>query len=481
MATLVAGIDSSTQSCKIVIRDAETGALVRSGSAKHPEGTEVDPHAWWDAFLAAADQAGGLADVAAASVGGQQHGLVALDAQGQVIRDALLWNDTRSAAAVDQLITEFGGAESGKAAWAAMTGSIPVPSFTVTKLRWLADAEPENARKIAAIALPHDWLTWKISGSTSLKDLTTDRSEASGTGYFDTAAGEYRLDLLAAALRISEQAAAQIVLPRVAGAHEQVGTGDPAQGWGGMVLGPGGGDNAMAALGLGMGTGDVSISIGTSGVVAATSPHPVQDSSGRIAGFASATGEFLPLAVTLNGSRILDAACRMLSVDHHQLAELALTSEPGAQGLTMIPYLEGERTPHLPHATGSLIGLSTASMNPQDMARAAVEGLLCLLAEGLEAMTATEVPVNSIQLIGGGSRNPAVQQIAPAIFGREIRVPEAGEYVADGAARQAAWVLSGAENAPEWTASEVTRFTAEPTDFVRERYLQRRSLFAERD
>lgn len=481
MASLVAGIDSSTQSCKIVIRDAETGRLVRSGSAKHPEGTEVDPQAWWDAFLEAAEMAGGLADVAAASVGGQQHGMVVLDAQGQVIRDALLWNDTRSAEAVDQLITEYGGAESGKSAWATMIGSVPVPSLTVTKLRWLTDAEPGNAQKIAAVALPHDWLTWKISGSTSLTDLATDRSEASGTGYYDPAAGEYRVDLLAAALRIPEQEAAQIILPRVAAAHESVGTGDPARGWGEMVLGPGGGDNAMGALGLGMGTGDVSISIGTSGVVAATSPHPVQDPTGMIAGFASATGEFLPLAVTLNGSRILDGACKMLGVDHHQLAELALASEPGANGLSMIPYLEGERTPNLPHATGSFIGLSLASMNPQDMARAAVEGLLCLLAEGLEAMTATGVPVNSIQLIGGAARNPAVQQIAPAIFGREIMVPEPGEYVADGAARQAAWVLSGEQAAPAWTASAVTGFTAESTDFVRERYRQRRSLFAERD
>ena len=199
-----------------------------------------------------------------------------------------------------------------------------------------------------------------------------------------------------------------------------------------------------------------------------------------IAGFASATGEFLPLAVTLNGSRVLDGACRMLGVDHHQLAQLALTAEPGANGLTMIPYLEGERTPNLPHATGSFIGLSQASMNPQDVARAAVEGLLCLLAEGLEAMTDMGVPVNSIQLIGGAAKNPAVQQIAPAIFAREIQVPEPGEYVADGAARQAAWVLSGTDTPPQWTATTTTTYTAEPTRFVRTRYAERRSLFAER-
>ncbi|WP_300344407.1 xylulokinase [Nesterenkonia sp.] len=480
MATLVAGIDSSTQSCKIVIRDAETGELVRSGSAKHPDGTEVNPQAWWEAFLQAAEAAGGLDDVAAASVGGQQHGLVALDAEGQVIRDALLWNDTRSAEAAEALIAEHGGAETGKAAWARMVGSVPVASLTVTKLRWLADAEPENAQRVAAVALPHDWLTWKISGAQRLEDLATDRSEVSGTGYYDAAAGQYRYDLLAQALRISEDQARQIILPKVAGPSEQVGTGDASRGWGAMILGPGAGDNATASLGLGMSTGDVSISIGTSGVVAAVSPQPMRDPSGLIAGFASATGEFLPLAVTLNGSRVLDGAARMLGVDHTQLAELALQAEPGAHGLTLVPYLEGERTPNLPRATGSFVGLSLASMNPQDVARAAVEGLLCGLADGLEAMTDLGVPVNSIQLIGGAARSAAVQQIAPAIFERDIQVPEPGEYVADGAARQAAWVLSGAAEPPQWTASSVTTFSAEPARFVRERYAERRHLFAER-
>lgn len=490
---LVAGIDSSTQSCKIVIRDAETGALVRSGAAKHPEGTEVSPHAWWEAFLQAAEAAGGLTDVAAASVGGQQHGMVALDADGEVIRDALLWNDTRSAAAAEQLIAEHGGGEQhdfgrptlgqstlerGRAAWVQMIGSVPVASLTVTKLRWLADAEPQNAQRVAAVALPHDWLTWKISGSTRLEDLATDRSEASGTGYYDPALGTYRYDLLAQALRISQDAAEQIVLPRVAGPNEQVGSGDSARGWGQLILGPGAGDNAAASLGIGMSTGDVSISIGTSGVVAAVSPASVHDPSGLIAGFASATGEFLPLAVTLNGSRVLDGAARMLDVSHERLAELALAAEPGANGLTLIPYLQGERTPNLPHATGSFVGLSLASMNPQDVARAAVEGLLCGLADGLEAMTELGVPVNSIQLIGGAAKSAAVQQIAPAIFGRDIQVPEAGEYVADGAARQAAWVLSGSASAPEWTASAVTTFGAEPARFVRERYAERRHLFA---
>ncbi|WP_147104196.1 xylulokinase [Nesterenkonia populi] len=488
--TLVAGIDSSTQSCKVVIRDAESGALVRQGSAKHPDGTEVSPQAWWDALLAAIEQAGGLDDVAAASVGGQQHGMVALDADGSVIRDALLWNDIRSADAAEALIAERGhvveGSDTanalinGAAAWAEATGSVPVASLTVTKLRWLADAEPQNAQRVAAVALPHDWLTWKLSGSKALEDLATDRSEVSGTGYWDTARSRYRYDLLAQALRVTEDAARAIVLPRVLGPHEAAGAGDPSRGWGGMVLGPGAGDNAAASLGINMGTGDVSISIGTSGVVAAVSPKPIQDPTGLINGFASATGEHLPLAVTLNGSRVLDGTARMLGVDHDQFAQLALSANPGANGLTMIPYLEGERTPNLPQATGSFVGMSLTSMNPADVARAAVEGLLCGLADGLEAQTRLGVPVNSIQLIGGAARSPAVQQIAPAVFGREILVPEPGEYVADGAARQAAWVLSGAEQPPSWNVSPLQTFTAEPTLGLREIYSSRRHLYAKR-
>ncbi|ROR72395.1 xylulokinase [Bogoriella caseilytica] len=482
MTTLVAGIDSSTQSCKVVIRNAETGALVRFGQAPHPEGTEVHPDAWWDALQAAIAAAGGLDDVAAASVGGQQHGMVVLDAAGEVIRPALLWNDTRSAGAATDLIAELGeqlhgDAAAGPGAWSGAIGSVLVASLTVTKLRWLADHEPENAAKVAAVALPHDWLTWKLAGATSLDQLTTDRSDASGTGYFDAVANEYRRDLLGMALR---RDAEHIVLPRVLGPAEEAGRGDEAAGLGHLVLGPGAGDNAAAALGLGMADGDVALSLGTSGVVSAVSEQQIDDPSGTVNGFADATGRFLALAVTLNGSRVLDAAARLLAVDHAGLAELALAAEPGAGGLTHIPYLEGERTPNLPKATGSLLGMSLSSMTRENLARAAVEGLLCGQADGLAAVTGLGVPVESIQLIGGAARSRAVQQIAPAILGRAVQVPEPGEYVADGAARQAAWVLAGGDAPPQWSASKAKTVEAEATPEVHQRYAERRGLVAER-
>ena len=462
---LVAGVDSSTQSCTVVIRDAESGAPVRNGRAPHPAGTEVDPAAWWDALQAALEQAGGLSDVDAIAVAGQQHGMVCLGADGEVVRPALLWNDTRSAGAADDLVAELGAKE-----WAEAVGTLPVASITATKLRWLARNEPEHATATAAVCLPHDWLTWKLLGTGDLADLVTDRSDASGTGYWSGTTGEYRLDLLERAFGRSD-----VRLPRVLGPGEAAGrTPD------GAVVGPGAGDNAGAALGLGAGPGDVVISLGTSGVVSAVSTVPTADPTGIIAGFASATGEHLPLVCTLNAARVLDAGARILGVDHAELARLALSAPPGAQGLVLVPYLEGERTPNRPDATGALHGLTLASSTPAHLARAAVEGLLCGLADALDALVAAGVPVQRAFLVGGAARSEAVARIAPAVLGRPVLLPTPGEYVADGAARQAAWVLSGAERPPEWAAADTVGFEAEPTPAVRDRYAEVRDLTAHR-
>lgn len=301
---LVAGVDSSTQSCKVVVRDADSGTLVRQAMTSHPAGTEVDPRAWWEALQQALADAGGLDEVSALSVAGQQHGLVCLDVDGAVIRPALLWNDTRSPDAADALVAELGGGDpaAGARRWAEAIGSVPLASFTVTKLRWLADHEPENAARLVAVALPHDWLTWQLSGARSLDTLCTDRSDASGTGYFDSTSNEYRRDLLALALRRSPAEVEQIVLPRVLGPNESAGNGDPDAGLGHVLLGPGCGDNAGAALGLGLGVGETSMSLGTSGVIATVSATPTADPTGLVAGFADATGHYLPLVCTLNAA-----------------------------------------------------------------------------------------------------------------------------------------------------------------------------------
>ncbi|MEN3304785.1 MAG: xylulokinase [Micromonosporaceae bacterium] len=465
--TLVAGIDSSTQSCKVVVRDADTGDLVREGRAAHPDGTEVHPDAWWQALAEAAREAGGLADVAAVSVGAQQHGMVCLDEHGEVVRPALLWNDTRSAGAARELIEEYGGPEF----WAQAVGLVPVASFTITKLRWLATHEPAAADRTRMVCLPHDWLTWRLSGSTDPATATTDRGDASGTGYWSAATGAYRPDLLRAAL------GRDTGVPRVLGPAQPAGqTADGAR------LGPGTGDNAASSLGLGAYEGDVVISIGTSGVVFTPTSKPTADATGTVAGFADATGGFLPLIATLNAARVLTATAKVLGVSLDELSRLALSAPPGAGGASLVPYLEGERTPNRPLATGSLHGLTLTSLTPGYLARAAVEGMLCALADGLDAVLAQapEVRLSRVTLVGGGARSAAVREIAPTIFGVPVVVPPPSEYVADGAARQAAWVASGAAKPPQWTLAGQRVYQADPVPAVRERYAHARDHVLEK-
>ncbi|GAA3736781.1 xylulokinase [Leifsonia bigeumensis] len=484
--TSVAGVDSSTQSCKVIIRDLESGAIVRSGRAPHPDGTEVDPEAWWQALRAAIADAGGLGDVAAISIAGQQHGMVALDADGRVIRPALLWNDTRSAQAAADLVDEVGAAE-----FARRTGTVPVASFTLTKLRWLADAEPENAARVVAIALPHDWLTWRLRGygpvgesplGPVLSELTTDRSDASGTSYFDPTTGSYDRNLLARALRLPDVPVPNegIQLPRVLDpwAAQTVDAEMPSFGTttgagGGLVVGAGAGDNAAAALGLGAATGDVVVSIGTSGTVFAVTDRPVRDTAGTVAGFADAAGGFLPLVATLNAARTLVSIAAVLGTDHDELGRLALTAEPGAGGLVLTPYFEGERTPNLPDATASLTGMTLASTTRANLARAAIEGMLCGLADGLDALTRCGVEARRILLIGGAAQNAAVATIAAQVFDLPVVVPEPGEYVAAGAAVQAAWALTGER--PAWQIGIASRPASDHRPIIREQYSSHRA------
>ncbi len=452
---LVAGVDSSTQSVKVVIRDAESGALIREGRAPHPDGTEVDPQSWWSALQEALKAAGGLDGVAAISVGGQQHGLVALDSAGEIIRPALLWNDTRSASAANDLNHEIGGGQ----AMADATGSVLVASFTASKVRWMADHEPELAGKIAAIALPHDWLSWKLQGAENFEQLFTDRSDASGTGYFDSVTSTYRRDILALALR-SER---DIYLPRIVESSDFGGV-TPS----GVRIGAGAGDNAGAAFGVQAQPGDVVVSLGTSGTAFSVSTTPTHEGTGTIAGFADVTGNYLPLVCTLNAARILDAAARILGVNFDRLSELALNAPASANGLTLLPYFEGERTPNRPDATGVFAGMNLNNSNPESIARAMIEGMLCGLADAVAALEAEGVAINRIFLVGGAAKNPAVAQIASALFGREVIIPPAGEYVADGAARQAAWALLG--SAPQWDLGKVTHVQSSPTPHVLEKY-----------
>lgn len=460
--TLVAGIDSSTQSCKVVIYDLEEGVIVRRGRAVHPAGTEVHPERWWEALQSAITDAGGLDDVQAISVASQQHGMVVLDETGTVIRPALLWNDTRSASAARDLIDEF-----GVSALAARTGSVPVASYTSTKLRWLRDEEPANAERVAAVALPHDWLTWRLRGfgeaRPDLHELVTDRSDASGTGYWSPSTGTYDVEILERAL------GHRAIVPRVLKPDEAAGVVYGTS----IVIAAGAGDNAAAALGLGAVTGDVVVSIGTSGTVFAVTETPAYDVSGTVSGFADASGKFLPLIATLNAARILDTTAALLDIDHDTLGSLGLAASPGASGLVLQPYFEGERTPNLPEATATLFGMTLASSTRSNLARAALEGMLCALADGLDAVAAHGVSATRILLIGGAAQNPAVQIVASQVFAVRVVVPEPGEYVAAGAARQAAWALTG--TLPSWSTPLQSEFEVDFRPLIRQQYEARRA------
>ncbi len=456
---LVAGVDSSTQSVKVSVYDLETGALVREARRAHPPGIDVDPEEWWAALQLGLDDVGGLSDVVALSVAAQQHGLIALDEDGRVVRPALVWNDTRAAAAAADLAREL-----SSSVWAREVGVVPVASFTISKARWLAEHEPHHASRVAAFCLPHDWLMWRLRGSSDITELTTDRSDASGTGYFDPRSDEYRLDLLRRAF------GREVHLPRVLGPRDAVsGPGD-------LVLGVGAGDNAAAHLGLGDAHATV-VSLGTSGVVMRRASSMPLDETGAVAGFADLTGEYLPLVCTLNAARVLDHTARVLGVDHDELSRLALEAPPGARGLTLVPYFEGERTPNRPFATGSLAGLTLDSFTRDNLARAAVEGVLRGVAAGFDAFDALSIPVEHCVMVGGGTRSRAISTIAATVWGRRVDVVAPGEYVTRGAARQAAWAWSGLANPPEWP---LVRESLHPSGPLDEASRRRYALAAQR-
>ncbi|GGX68627.1 xylulokinase [Streptomyces fructofermentans] len=429
---LVVGVDTSTQSTKVLVVDAATGEVVARGQAPHTvstgAGRESDPRQWWEALSEALHQCGDAArEAAAVSVGGQQHGLVTLDDRGAPVRPALLWNDVRSAPQARRLVEELGGAK----AWAERTGIVPAASFTVTKWAWLAEHEPESVRATAAVRLPHDYLTERLTGLG-----TTDRGDASGTGWWASGTETYDEAILA---HVGLDPA---LLPRVGRPGEVVGTvrdnGELPFSKGTLVA-PGTGDNAAAALGLGLLPGTPVLSLGTSGTVYAVSTRRPSDPTGTVAGFADARGDWLPLACTLNCTLAVDRVAALLGIDREAV-------EPGTS-VTLLPYLDGERTPDLPRASGLLHGLRHDT-TPGQLLQAAYDGAVHSLLGALDLVLDEDADRSApLLLIGGGARGRAWQETVRRLSGRPVQVPEAGELVALGAAAQAAGVLTGEDPA----------------------------------
>ena len=429
-ASLVAGVDCSTQGTKVLLVDPDSGAVVASGRAVHTVSgdggvRETDPREWWDALRAALAQTGRVDEIAAISVAGQQHGLVVLDRAGVPLRKAMLWNDTSAHRDSEQLTARLGAD-----VWAARTGLRPVASFTVAKWAWLRRTEPEIADATAGIRLPHDYLTERLTDRA-----VTDRGDASGTGWWSPSDEGYAEDIMA----LPEVRIARDLLPEVLGPSQPAGeVGAAGQALGlrpGTIVGPGTGDNMAAALGLSLTAGQPAMSLGTSGTVYAVSERPIADPSGIVAGFADATGRFLPLAATLNCTLAVDRMASWLGLDRDDVRE--------TDSVVVLPYLDGERTPNLPAATGTIVGLRHTTA-PQQILMAAYEGAVASLLQALGAIGDSIGgldPSAPLMLVGGGSRGTAWREVVRRFSGRPVLIPDAVELVAIGAAAQAtaAW------------------------------------------
>ncbi|HSG84889.1 MAG TPA: xylulokinase [Candidatus Limnocylindrales bacterium] len=452
---LVAGVDSSTQSTKVVVIDPETGRRVAEARAPHEvAGTggarESDPEGWWTALASALRATGVASEIGAISVAAQQHGLVTLDGEGRPVRPAVLWNDTRSAPDADDLVAAW-----GPEAWADRVGSVLVPSFTITRWAWLRRTEPEAARATRAIRLPHDFLTERLTGRAA-----TDRGDASGTGWWSTRTGGYLEDALALPTVDVDPG----MLPEVLGPQEPAGTiraavaedlGLPS----GTIVGPGTGDNMGAALGLAVGPGEPVMSLGTSGTAYLVSERRAVDPSGVVAGFADATGRFLPLACTLNCTLAVDRVADWLGSDREAVAP--------SGGVVVLPWFDGERTPNLPGASATIVGLRHAS-EPGAILMATYEGALAGLLDALDRigeLVGGIPPDAPLTLIGGGAEGRIWQETARRLSGRPVRVPAERELVAVGAAVQAAAVLTGGSGpaiARRWAATSTADVRLDP-------------------
>lgn len=424
---LAAGVDCSTQSTKVVVVDVDDGRVVATGRASHEvSGTgatsESHPSTWRDALTAALAETGRAGEIDAIAVGGQQHGLVVCDAAGEPLRPAVLWNDTRSAAEADALVGDFGATW-----WATNVGSVPVASFTVTSWAWLRGVESSTTDATRAIRLPHDWLTEQLCGRA-----VTDRGDASGTGWWSTPRGRYLDEIL-------EHPAVSIdrgLLPDVIGPTDSA--GEVILGRFGLssgtLVGAGTGDNMAAALGLGLAPGEPVLSLGTSGTAFVVSTTPADDPSGVVAGFADATGLYLPLACTRNATLAVDRFASWLGLERD-----AAAATNG--NVVVVPYLDGERTPNLPGSTGLVVGL-THETDPREVLRAAYEGVVVSLLDALSRIIEDDGDT-PIVLIGGGARGATWRDVVRRLSGRPVVVPDAEELVALGAAAQAGALLTG--------------------------------------
>lgn len=439
---LVAGIDSSTQSCTVMLRDLETGVVITEVKAPHPPTTppcsEQDPADWWNALTTALGELKAWwPRIAGLSVGGQGHGLVILDEYDRPLRPAKLWNDTESEPQAYSLREKL-----APETWAGLTGSVPGPAMTISKLAWTAEHYPGLLALSHRIMLPFDYLVYKLSGS-----FVTERGGASGSGYFNPFDNTWQPQLAAL---IDPDIDWLTRWPKIISSSQRAGSVIASAGLEqltGAIVGVGTGDNMSAALGMNLLPGDTAISIGTSGTLYGINSEGIVDASGIINGYADAADRFMPMITTLNAAKVTDAFRRILRVTTAEFDDMALAAPAGANGITLLPWLDGERTPNLPHATGHLQGIRTTSTSG-DIARAAIEGVLCGLLVGEKVLVKNGFTSSGrLVITGGGAKSKAYRQILADLTGRTVWISPVGETAAAGAAVQAAAAVLGCTNA----------------------------------
>ncbi len=444
---LFLGIDCGTQGTKAIILDAVSGAVLGQGAAAHTmiSGAngrrEQDTHQWLEAFTLATRNALVAANVDGQSilgigVSGQQHGLVLVDDQGEVLRPAKLWCDTETSAENDRLLVHLGG-EKGSL---ERLGVVIAPGYTVSKLLWTKEQHPVVFSRIARILLPHDYLNFWLTGRAC-----SEYGDASGTGYFDVRTRQWDLQLLR---DIDASGRLQAALPELIDAHQSVGTILPAiaEHLGinpKALVSSGGGDNMMGAIGTGnIQPGAITMSLGSSGTVYAYSDVPKVSPDAAVATFCSSSGGWLPLICTMNLTNATGAIRQLFNLDLQQFNDLVAQAPIGADGVSLLPFFNGERVPALPHATGSLHGLTLDNLTQANLCRAAVEGTTFGLRYGLDLLRQNGLQSRSICLIGGGSKSAVWRQIVADIMNTPVICTEQSEAAALGAAIQAAWCKS---------------------------------------
>ena len=464
MTRLFIGLDSGTQSTRAVLLDGSTGRVIAARSAAYeilpsevPGTKEQDPADWTRAaseviagvLSAAGPDAAGR--VAAIGISGQQHGFVPLDAEGRVIRPAKLWCDTSTAPQCETLIGRLGGL----ARTIERLGNGIPPGFTASKILWLKEHEPEHYARLATVLLPHDYLAYWLTGRAHM-----EWGDASGTALMDVRTRRWSAEALAA---IGPELAEKLPLPAYPREPAGVVRPDIARqfGLGDGVVVSGSGDNMMGAIGTGnVADGIVTASLGTSGTIYACSTRSVVDPAGEVAAFCDATGRWLPLVCTMNVTVATEMVRKLFGLDHAALSDAAASVATGADGLLLIPFFEGERTPNVPDATGVWIGIRPRTATAAHMARAAMEGATLGLNYGLNRLRALGVVPREIRLTGGGSRSPLWRQIAADVFDCPVVCPANEEGAAYGAALHALWVWGHAIGAGRQIADITSDFVA---------------------